>query len=190
MRWVNRRMFAVPVLLVCLLATGASFWGQNTAAPFGVQGYLNPRTGVFHSIRHHVLLAAAAPAATTTYTGTIVVNFTITVSSAIARTAQIGCVASASLVDAGTDSGIVEVAGAAVARGTGSTVTCSATIPYSWNLASANLDTVELAYSVTSSVDFSAPAGEWPHRGGAQSLGSIGVPASGTTTTRTVSARI
>jgi hypothetical protein len=189
-RWVNRRVFAVPVLLVCLLATRASFWGQNTAAPSGVPGYLNPRTGVVHSIRHHRLLGAAAPPATTTYSGTIVVNFTITVSSAIARTAQIGCVASASVVDAGTDNGIVEGAGAAVTRGTGSTVTCSVTIPYSWNLASANLDTVALAYSVTSSVDFSAPAGEWPHRAGAQSLGSIGVPVSGTNTTKTVSVRI
>jgi hypothetical protein len=187
---VIRRVLAVPVLLLCLLATRASFWGQSTAAPFGVQGHLNPRTGAFPSIRHHRMLGAAAPPATTTYTGTIVVNFTVTVSSAIARTAEIGCAAGASILDAGTDNEIVEVAGTAVSRGTGSTVTCSVTIPYSWNLASANLDTVGLTYSVTSPVDFSAPLGEWPHRAGAQSLGSIGVPVSGTTTTETVSARI
>jgi hypothetical protein len=186
---VIRRVLAVPMLLLCLLATRASFWGQNTAAPFGVQGYLNPRTGVFSSIRHHRMLGAAPPA-TTTYTGTIVVTFTVTVSSAIARTAEIGCVAGASILDAGTDNEIVEVAGTAVSRGTGSIVTCSVTIPYSWNLASANLDTVGLTYSVTSPVDFSAPLGEWPHRAGAQSLGSIGVPVSGATTTETVSARI
>jgi len=187
---VNRRIFAVPVLLVCLLETRASFWGQNTTSPFGVQGYLNPGTGVFHSVQHRRMLGAAAPPATTTYTGTIVVNFTITVSSAIARTAQIGYVAGASVADAGTDNEIVEVAGTAVTRGTGSIVTCSVTIPYSWSLASPNADTVGLTYSVTSPVDFSAPVGEWPHRGGAQSLGSIGVPNSGTTTTETVSARI
>jgi hypothetical protein len=136
------------------------------------------------------MLGAPAPPATTTYTGTIVVNFTVTVSSAIARTAQIGCVAGASVMDARTDNEIVEEAGTAVTRGTGNTVTCSVTIPYSWNLASANADTVGLTYSVTSPVDLIAPVGEWPHRAGAQSLGSIGVPVSGATTTETVSARI
>jgi hypothetical protein len=118
------------------------------------------------------------------------VNFTITVSSGLVHTEQIGCVAAASVFDAASNNGIVEVAGTAVDRGTGSSVTCSVTIPYSWNLASASEDTIALTYSVISPVDFSVPLGEWPNRAGAQSLGSISVPVSGTTTTENVRARI
>jgi len=187
---VNRKVFTIFSLVACFLAAGsASLWGQDAAASPGVPGYLNPRTGIFHSIGRPVP-QDSEPLATTTYTGTIVVNFTITVSSAIPATDQIGCVAGASVFDTAALNGLVDIAGTAVTRGTGTTVTCSVTLPYSWKLASGSTDSVILGYSITSPVDFSTPAGEWPHRAGSRSIGSIKVPVSGTTTTETVKARI
>jgi hypothetical protein len=132
----------------------------------------------------------AEPPAKTTFTGSIVVNFTVTVSSAIASTTPIGCLAVASLVDTGTTNRIVEVGGTAVTRGTGTTVACSVTIPYSWGLTSAATDTVSVSYSVLSPAGFSTPAGEFPEREHSTPLAKIKVPATGTTSTFTVTARI
>lgn len=187
---MNRKVFTTLSLVACFLAASASLYGQDAAASPGIEGYLNSRTGVFHAIRRSPPQDDAEPLATTTYTGTFVVNFTITVSSVIPVTKTIGCVAGASLVDTGTVHAIVDLAGSAVTRGTGSTVTCSVSIPYSWSLASASTDSVELSYAVTFPADFSTPAGLWPHRTGSQAIGKIKVPVSGTTTTETVKARI
>ena len=183
-----RHRLSTPILLfACSLGMNLSLWGQNAAAVHGIQGYLDPRTRIFHSIPHLDAPDAADPPATTTYSGTIVVNFTITVSSVIASTSEIACVAGASLLDTGTTNVIVDGAGSAVTRGTGTTVTCSVTIPYSWKLASATTDKVNLSYSVISPVNFTTP---FPFRRGSQSLGSIKVPVSGTTTTKNVAVRI
>jgi hypothetical protein len=187
--FVNRKLLTILLLVACSLAIGTSLWGQDAAAAPGIQGYLNPRTGVFHSIRSRPPLDAAEPPATTTFTGTLVVNFTITVSSAIPATQQIGCVAGASFIDNSIKE-IVDLAGTAVTRGTGSTVTCSVTVPYSWTLATASTDSVVIGYSITSPVNFSTPAGEWPHHALSTTLVKIKVPASGTTTTENVAARL
>jgi hypothetical protein len=77
-----------------------------------------------------------------------------------------------------------------VPRGTGTTVTCSVTIPYSWKLASGGTDTINLGYSVVSLADPTTPLAEFPRRASTQRLGSIPVPVSGTTTTRAVGVRI
>jgi hypothetical protein len=188
--FVNQKVFTIFLLAACCLAVSTSLWGQDTAASPGIPGYLNPRTGVFRSIQHQRLRDAAEPPPTATFTGTIVVNFTITVSSAIPATQQIACVAGATLRDTATENAILDIASSVVTRGTGSTLTCSVTIPYSWTLGSASTDSVGLSYSVTSPVNFTTPAGEWPHYSGAQSLGTISVPVSGTTTTENVTTRI
>ena len=187
---MRHRLSIVILLFACFLAMNVSLWGQDAAAPRGIRGYLDPRTGVFHSIPHWQTPDAADPPATTTYTGTFVVNFTITVSSAIPSTDQIGCVAGATVLDVAAQNPIVDLAGTAVVRGTGSTITCSVTVPYSWKLASPSSDTVNIGYSVVSPIDFSAPAGQFPRRETTTTLVKIKVPASGTTTTETVKARI
>ena len=187
---MNRKVLTILSLIACFLMAGsASLCGQDAAASPGVQGYLNPRTGIFHSFGRPVP-QESEPLATTTYTGTIVVNFTITVSSAIPATDQIGCVVGATVFDTATLNAIVDLAGTAITRGTGTTLTCSVTVPYSWKLASGSTDSVSLGYSVTSPVDFSTPAGEWPNRAGSHTIGTIKVPVSGTTTTETVKVRI
>jgi len=188
---VNRKVFTTLSLVACFLAAASSsLYGQGGDASPGIEGYLNSRTGIFHPIRRAPPQDDVEPLATSTYTGTFVVNFTITVSSAIPATETIGCVAGASLVDTGTVHAIVDLAASAVTRGTGSTVTCTVTIPYSWKLASASTDSVGLSYAVTFPAEFSTPAGLWPHRTGSQEIGKIKVPVSGTTTTEIVKARI
>jgi len=60
-------------------------------------------------------------------------------------------------------------------------------IPYSWNLASASTDKVTLTYSIEAPVEATATTA-FPQRMSTQSLATIAVPTSGTTTTETVTA--
>jgi hypothetical protein len=186
---VSHKLLTVLLLSACFLGMNASLWGQDAIPPHGIRGYLDPRTGIFHSIPHFDAPDAAEPLAKTIHTGSIVVNFTVTVSSAIASTVPIGCVADASVFDGATNA-ITEIAGTAVTRGTGTTVACSVTIPYSWGLASAPTDMIRVGYTVLSPAGFSTPAGQFPSREHSTLLTQIKVPASGTTTTLTVKARI
>ena len=187
---MSHKLLTLVFLSACFLSMNASLWGQDAIPPHGIQGYLDPRTGIFHSNPHFDAPDAAEPLAKTIYTGSIVVNFTVTVSSAIASTVPIGCVAVASVSDGGATNSIFEAAGTAVTRGTGATVPCSVTIPYSWGLASAPTDMLNVSYSIISPGGFSTPAGQFPSRQHSTPIAKIKVPASGTTTTLTVKARI
>ena len=188
---MSHKLLTLLLLSACFLGMNTMLWGQDAIPNRGIRGYLDPRTGIFHSIPHpDTLDEASPPPAKTIFTGSIVVNFTVTVSSVIASTVPIGCVAGASLFDAGTTNGISEIAGTAVTRGTGTTVACSVTIPYSWGLASATTDTIRVSYSIISPAGFSTPAGEFPKRAHSTEIAKIKVPVSGTTTTFTVKARI
>ena len=185
---MSHKLSLIFCCCACFLGMTLSLWGQNAASTHGILGYLDPQTGAFH------LLPQAsqdeAPPATTTVTGKIVATFTITVNSTFASTTKIGCNINATVVDAVTGNIISEVAGGDVARGSGTTVTCTATIPYSWTLGSASTDKVSLNYTVQVPVTVTSGANLYPLRLSAQSLGSISVPATGTTTTETIAATI
>lgn len=188
---LSHKLSTILVVCACFLGMNLSLWGQNAAASHGILGYLDPRTGVFHSIPHPEVQDAEAEApALTTFGGKFVATFTITVSSTIASTAKIGCEVSAVLSDAGSGNFIQEGAGSAVTRGTGSTVTCTVNLPYSWKLATGSTDMVSLSYSIQAPVAISTAAGEFPNRVSSQSLGTIKVPANGTTTNETITATI
>ena len=187
---MSHKLLTLLLLSACFLGMNASLWGQDAIPPHGIRGYLDPRTRIFHSIPHPDSSDEAEPLAKTIYTGYIVVNFTVTVSSVIASTVPIGCVAVAGLLDTGATNEIVEIGGTAVPRGTGTTVACSVTIPYSWGLASPAKDVIRVSYSIVSPAGFSTPAGEFPSREHSTPLTTFKVPASGTTTTLTVKPRI
>jgi hypothetical protein len=188
---VPSKLSRLCVAFVCFLGTGLSLWGQNTSSVVhGIPGYLNPQTGAFHPLPQPEAQDSVEPPATTMFGGKFVVNFTITVDSVIASTNKIGCQVAITLEDTATVNFIEESAGVAVTRGTGSTVTCTVTIPYSWKLASASTDSVSLTYSITNPVEISTPAGEFPLRTSSQSIGTIKVPVNGATTTETVTATI
>ncbi len=149
----NRLSLWILLCLVCLAGVN-SLWGQD----------------------------AQAPVTTVTYAGKFVVKFTITVNSAIAATNKIACTVSASVLDAGTANNINETAGNSVVRGSGSTVVCTATLPYSWSLATGTIDKVNLSYIIQAPVLVGTGGSAYPIRLSGQSIGSISVPANGTTT--------
>lgn len=189
---MSQKLFTLVFSFACFLGMTLSLWGQNAATTHGIPGYLNPRTGAFHPTQQ-VDDQAVEPPAATTFGGKIVVNFTITVSSAIASTNKIGCNVGAALEDGigtTTTNFIEEEAGTAVTRGTATTVTCSVTIPYSWKLTTSTLDSVSISYTISSPVEFSTAAAEYPLRTSSQSIVTIKVPLNGATTTETVTATI
>ena len=187
------KLSTLCLLFASILGTSLSLWGQDEAAR-GIRGYLDPRTGVFHPLPQTAAAAdaeaAAAAATLTTFTGKIVVNFTITVDSTIASTNKLACSVTATLDDIGNTNLILEQAATAVTRGTAATVACSVTIPYSWKLATAATDTISLSYQILSPVEASTVAGQYPIRTSSQSIGTIKVPTTGTTTTEAVAATI
>ena len=186
---MSHKLSTLFLLIACFLGVNVSLLGQTATAVHEIPGYVDARTKIFYSTPHPQV-SDAEPPATTTFAGKFVFNFTITVDSTITSTGLIGCNAGASLTDTGTENNIVELGGTSVTRGTGSTVKCSVTVPYSWKLASSSTDTIGLSYSLTS------PAGlpllqeqsQYPNRLGAQRIATIKVPANGATTTETIAA--
>ena len=88
-------------VFACFLGLNINLWSQSIPAVNGIRGYLDPRTGIFHSIPLPDLQEADVPPPAT-FGGKLVFNFTITVSSTLASTAKILCEASASTEDAAT----------------------------------------------------------------------------------------
>jgi hypothetical protein len=185
---VKHKLSILSVLFVGFFVMSTLAWGQQSTAPRGIRGYLDPQTGVFHT------LPAAQPAdddadrTVTVVGGKFVVNFTITVDSTIASTTKIGCNVEATLAD--STNFITEQAGTAVTRGSATTVACSVTIPYSWKLSTASTDEVSLTYTITSPTEISTATLEYPLRISTQSIATIKVPANGATTTEAVAATI
>lgn len=182
------KLSTLSLLVACFLGMNLSLWGQNVTAVSGIRGFVDPRTGIFHSIPQPQA-ADVESRAVTTFTGKFVFNFTITVNSTVASTSQIGCFASISTTDATNLNNVADAAGVAVTRGSGTTVKCTVTIPYSWKLGDASADMVHLSYSIGSPFTLGLPTTTaYPQREGAQSLGTIKVPLNGATTTETITA--
>ena len=120
-------------------------------------------------------------------TGTIVVNFSITINSSIPSTAELACHAAAQVTDGpatGPKNVIVEGSTVAATR-SGSSASCTVTLPYSWNLVTPTTDKIVLGYSVGApgEVPPGSP-GSLPARNTSQSrYAAIPVPAAGSTTT-------
>jgi len=172
-------------VIVCALSCQLS-WGQE-ASPAGARGalgYFDSATGVFRPVspmedfNFEALAATAQP-------GTIVVNFTIAIKSAIPANYLITCGVSAVVTEvsvAGVN--LIEDDAAVAATRTGSTAKCTVTIPYSWVLSNPATARLSLNYSLTASKG-TATTGLLAR----SSLGSIvntAVPASGSTMTQTV----
>lgn len=187
---VRVKLSALSLLVACFLGINLPLWGQNAATVPGIRGYLDPRTGIFHSIPDAPTNAQESDAESrvTTLTGKFVFNFTITVKSTIASTSQIACFASISTNDATNLNNVVDAAAVAVTRGSGSTVKCTVTIPYSWKLGNSSADMVHLSYTVGSPLELGNIVTAYPNREGSQSLGTIKVPLNGATTTETITA--
>lgn len=185
---MNCKTLFTCALTACLLfaSTLPALAQQTTGFTPGIQGYLDARGG-FHVLAP-AIDDAALQDAVTTFTGTIVVNFTITISSTIPTTDKISCIVNASVFDTGSTNSILETAAVAATR-TGASATCKVTIPYSWPLVTGTTDQVSLSYQISAPGLFTATNG-LPLRNSVQTFAHIAVPKTGTTTTETVVATI
>jgi hypothetical protein len=175
--------------LVILALPVASQEGAATGA-HGIYGHWDPTTGIFKPA-HQVPLDNAsangeAMPPTSTYTGKFVVNFTVTISSAIPTGDTIGCNVSVTLVDTAgdtTDSMAVS------ATRSGSTATCSVTIPYSWQVTSTT-DPVYVSYDISAPPQPLVSTSSFPRRYTTHPISKITVPLNGATTTYTITTTI
>jgi hypothetical protein len=128
-----------------------------------------------------------------TFKGKIVVHFTITLTSPVGTDSSIACSVTASVFDSGNS---INEKAVGIATVSGSTAKCTATIPYSWVLSSSGTDKISLSYVIDAIESFEVPGTSAssvqaaPVRESSQNIGSINVPATGTTTNETVTATI
>jgi hypothetical protein len=166
-------MISRPQHLLAAFACAAFMLGMNAepllASQRLIPGFFNPATGQF-SLRAPPV---APEAALTTYSGTIVLVFTITIVSAIPTTDQIQCSGGVDASDSSFANNFDEQASVAATR-SGTTASCTVKIPYKWMLGSGPTYTPSYTVgTVTTNARSSAYF----------TLASRPVPASGTTTT-------
>jgi hypothetical protein len=173
---------------ICLLGLVASGLAQTTETQkkTAVFGYMDPQTGLFHSLARTPLSPEEAAAITPT-TGKFVFNVTITVNSALSTKAVIGCEVAGGVADltTGEFSNVVAV----TATRTGTTAKCTLTVPYSWDLATPAKDTVAFDLSVSATVGTFGSATFYNESFTAPEV-TMKVPANGTTTTQDISTTI
>jgi len=133
-------------------------------------------------------------ATTPTFTGTIVITFNITIKSHFSKTPVIECGVGAVASSIGistTGETVTDYTEEGYSSGTasGSSATCVVTIPYSWTLpqASASVhDSVSASYSVSASTGTAATGGYTLRSEGSSVLSLKQIPASSTTTKKTI----
>jgi hypothetical protein len=165
---------------------------SNRIPAHGIPGLLDPGSGLFTPMGRPILTpepqdnqdSVETPA--TVVSGKFVINLTITISSSIPTTETIACDAEALVFDSLSD--IVDTAGIAATR-SGSTATCTVTIPYSWSLTSTT-DSVLITYTISSPPDPFSSSTALPRRFTNHAIAKITAPATGTTTTYNVSQTI
>ena len=188
------RLKICQIILVCVFLAGVSqvVWGHaagvqtNAGAP-GILGHLDPRTGAFTPLQQTAEADLAALILTAPTTGKFVFSFTITIASTNLGSDAIACEANVTALDTSGHT-FTETASVAATK-SGTTATCTVTIPYSWILSTPTVDMVSLAYTI-SAVNTAAASGGQPTRISSQTLGTIKVPATGLTTTETLKATI
>ena len=156
--------------VACVISASAETNPGNSSS---LIGFLDPQTGAFRPL---VAAAADSPdalASGTEVTGTLKITGTITVvSTSITATTPVTCSATAVIV---TDpNGPITDEATSTATRSGSTATCTVTIPYEWLLLSSATDMVSLGVTVTALP--SEP------RVSTRQLGTFKVPANASTT--------
>lgn len=169
----------------CLIVLVGSALAQNTQ-PKRTFGYIDGKTGTFHSL-NRTPLSDEALAAVTPTTGKFVFNVTITVSSALPTTAVISCSVSGGVDDllTGEFSNFVEL----TAKRTGNTATCTLNVPYEWYLGQAAKDVVEMDVTVGASVGSFGSSGYYDEEFVGPAI-TMPVPVTGTTTTKNITTTI
>jgi len=150
---ISKLLICISCFLTVLAANGqtGSVHTRSDQTQSGIPGYLNPRTRTFHPLAQ-AADSSSAPLALTTFTGTIKLTLTITVKSA--GITKINCFALVDAEDAvllGSPRSISEF-DIVAATGTGTTRTCTLSVPYSWSLATQSSDTMTTSYEVSNNL--------------------------------------
>jgi hypothetical protein len=178
------KLFFVVACVLGLVASSSAQLLQTKQSPWNL-GLANPKTSVSDTRSEPGSVEAATVIPTT---GTYVFNLTITLASTIATGTQIVCLVQIEVTGDSVLSGVQQTVGVAATR-SGNTATCTATIPYSWNLGSPATDKLDRVYSILAPVE--ATVGKpVPFHSAHLNLGSIAMPASGATTTDTLTATL
>jgi hypothetical protein len=174
------RIKKLLLICMCCAMVAPALWGQtaNSHASPGILGYLDPHTGAFLPVPQpdpSVDINAA-----TTFTGTVTVTLTITLKTT--GITNITCTESVSVLDGTISARVFAESNSVAATGSGTTRTCTLSIPYSWSLNSQATDNMSTTYSVVGSTGTTG----LPQRSSTLSpLDTRKVPANGATTALT-----
>ena len=156
-----------------------------------VLGYVDPATGKFHLATPESTPDADIAATVAPTTGKLVFSFIIRIASSVPSSDAIVCVADSTALERPTATNpravYLEEASAVGSR-SGSTATCTVSIPYSWLLATPASDTLTLHYAVGAGTSTAVAINV--ARKSAHQLPVTKVPATGATTTATFNVTI
>ena len=191
---MQKRSVIFSLLVVLVLVCAPLGYAQLEAQPAGphrIPGFYHPDTGIFEPV--HSSMQDAETQAVTPTTGTLVFNFTITLKSALPKNAILICTAQGAVIETSfstTEDGL----GIATLE-SGSTYTCSVSMPYSWMLNTPTTDKIIVSYKaeifealqVTATNGTTISVTSTAGRASSQTTADIKVPASGAVTTESVS---
>jgi hypothetical protein len=177
------RFTALVAAALLVMGTAQAQGNAESAAASlrGIPGVLNPKTGAFTVIPQAAQDASLAAAEVVTYTGTFSMRFNITIKSGGNPTAGIVCDGNVSTFVAGGPYTSYNESKTVKATRTGSTATCLVSIPYAWVLTLGN-NQVNMSYVVS----LTDGTGLILSRSSIASLATFPMPATGSTTTKTI----
>jgi hypothetical protein len=142
-------MKAKSILIgLCLFGQLTAGWSQNStnAVTPGILGVLDPQTGFFKPMPlvHDVDIDSTAAPATA---GKIVLTLSATLTTTFPTSESFSCGLNATVAD--VTSGLLFVDTISItATKVGGTLKCTVTLPYSWDLTSPTLDTMDVSYTI------------------------------------------
>jgi hypothetical protein len=178
------KSLTVITVCACLALLAAPAWGQAASSnagsgAHGIAGYLDPQTGNFKPM--HAQQTSAPPPSNPPTQGTFIVGLTVDLVTNFPSEEVFTCAQTIEVFDVMSGLDFLETASVAGNR-SGSTLTCTTTIPYSWRLTDPSGDTVSVSFSVQASGP--ASSGGQPTRSTTQTVVSAyPVPPQNKTTT-------
>jgi hypothetical protein len=177
------------MICMCCLIAAPAVWGQAANTPAkqpGILGFLDPKTGAFRPVPPTVADDADVINAATTFTGTVTLTITVTLKTTTLT--NVTCTESISVLDGTTSPTFYTESDTVAATGSGTTRTCSLSIPYSWSLTTQSSDSMTTSYTVFGTKSTTSAV---PERFADRSpLDTRKVPSSGTTTALTAAVTI
>ena len=184
---MKRQISRISVLAgLTILSTGAVL-AQKTTTTDQVPGFYNPKTHTFQmKVQPEVDPDVAAPKI---YSGTLKYEITVKLVTPVASGQELACSGTALIEDVGGAT-YYEESVSGIAKVSGSSATCTLSLPYSWSLSAATSDTISLGYDLEIVATTTNAALEFTGRTHTSGLAPLKVPAVGATTAIPISATI